>query len=61
MLYEKVITMRVWRRSLPIEAGMEFYSQKGMSTIVEKLFGMQNTSIHPIVRELRLKVVQSSN
>ena len=38
--YEKAITMRVWRRSSPVGAGMKFYRQKGTSAIVDKSFGM---------------------
>ena len=42
---------------------MVFYSQNGMSAIVEKLFGMENVSIHPIVCtcKLRVKDVEESD
>ena len=38
---------------------MEFYSRKGTSAIVEKLFSIQNASIRPIVRNLHVKVNRS--
>ena len=56
----KAIAMHVWKCSSPVGAGIEFYSQNGMSAIAEKTFGMWNVGIPPVVRKLRVKVVRGS-
>ena len=59
--YQKVIMMHVWRCSLPVRLHIQLYSQKGISPVVEKLSGMQNASIHPMVCKLCIKVHVHTN
>ena len=37
---EKVIVLHVWEHNSPVEAAMQFKSQKATSPIVDKSFGM---------------------